>query len=405
MDRKEGLEDIALRVRELLADDPDAGGEIRRTRSAVLATVERRKVSSRLRRWSPGVHRRRSLLLAISASVAAGAAALWIWTRPPTFAIGEARPGALGDVVEAGNGRVVPVAFSDGSTLVLRDGGRIRVLSLDAAAARVLVEDGVVDATIVHRQARKTRWEFEVGSYRVTVTGTKFRIAFRAAERSLRLSTEAGRVVVAGGCLEEPVTVSAGESLAPSCAPREGPAADETAVVPPAPLDVAPTDAAPTVKPNQIERWRQLLAAGRLLDGLRAAERASFDQICRVATEKELLALADAGRFFGPAKRAATALIALRQRFPGSPDAGTAAFTLGRIAFESDHAYGKAADWFETYMREQPRGPLMGDAFGRLMEARLHSGDGAGARASAQQYLRRFPGGPYSSEARGILSK
>ena len=219
-------------------------------------------------------------------------------------------------------------------------------------------------------------------------------------DRSLRVSTEAGRVVVAGGCLEAPVTVSAGESLEPSCVPREAPAADETAVVPPAPPDVAPT-----VKPNQIERWRQLLAAGRLLDGLRAAERASFDQVCRVATEKELLALADAGRFFGPSKRAVAALIALRQRFPGSPDAGTAAFTLGRIAFESDHAYGKAADWFETYMREQPRGPLMGDAFGRLMEARLHSGDGAGARASAQQYLRRFPGGPYSSEARGILSK
>ena len=400
MDRKQGLEDIATRVRELLADDPDAGDEIRRTRSAVLATVERRKVPSRFGRWSPGVHRRRSWLLAISASVAAGAAALWIWTRPPTFAIGEARPGGLGDVVEAADGRVVPVSFSDGSTLVLRDGGRIRVLSLDAAAARVLVEDGVVDATIVHRRARKTRWEFEVGSYRVTVTGTKFRIAFRAGDRSLRVSTEAGRVVVAGGCLDAPVTVSAGERLEPSCAPREGPAADEKEVVPP-----APPGAAAAAKPDHIERWRQLLAAGRLLDGLRAAERASFEQVCRVATEKELLALADAGRFFGPSKRAVAALIALRQRFPGSPDAGTAAFTLGRIAFESDHAYGKAAGWFETYMREQPRGPLMGDAFGRLMEARLQSGDGAGDRASAQQYLRRFPGGPYSSEARGILSK
>ena len=47
----------------------------------------------------------------------------------------------------------------------------------------------------------------------------------------------------------------------------------------------------------------------------------------------------------------------------------------------------------------------MGDAFGRLMEARLRSGDDAGARANATQYLRRFPGGPYSSEARGILSR
>jgi len=405
MDRKEGLEDIATRVREVLADDPDAGDELRRTRAAILDNVERRGMTSRLRRWSPGVGRR-SLLVALSASAATAAAALWMWTRPPTFDIGEARRGTLGDVVEAPDGRVVPVSFSDGSTLLLRDGGRIRVLSLNTAAARVLVEDGVVEAAIVHRQLRTTRWELEVGLYRVTVTGTKFRVAFRAGERSLRVSTEVGSVVVSGGCLAAPATVSAGESLEPSCAPREAPAADEAAIVPPAPP--SQPDATPALKTNQqvpVDRWRQLLSAGRLLDGLRAAERASFEQVCRVATEKELLALADAGRFFGPPKRAVAALTALRQRFPGSPDAGTAAFTLGRIAFESDHAYGKAADWFETYMHEQPRGPLMGDAFGRLMEARLHSGDGAGARASAQQYLRRFPGGPYSSEARGILSK
>jgi hypothetical protein len=384
----------------MLADDPAAGDEIRRTRAALLEQVARRKTTWRFLRWSPGVPRRRSLLLALSASVAAGAVALWIWTRPPTFAIGEARPGELGDVVAATGGRVVPVSFSEGSTLLVRDGGRIRVLSLDAAAVRVLVEDGIVDAAIVHRQAHKTRWEFEVGLYRVTVTGTKFRIAFRASDGSLRVSTEAGRVVVAGGCLEAPATVGAGESVEASCAPPRAAAATEPALVPP-----APPEATPTVKVNQIERWRQLLAAGRLLDGLRAAERGSFDQVCRIATEKELLALADAGRFFGPPRRAVAALTALRQRFPGSPDAGTAAFTLGRIAFENGNDYGKAADWFETYMQEQPRGPLMGDAFGRLMEARLHSGDGAGARASAQQYLRRFPGGPYSSEARGILSK
>src|SRR6185369_8028716 len=119
----------------------------------------------------------------------------------------------------------------------------------------------------------------------------------------------------------------------------------------------------------------------------------------------ELFALADAGRFFGLHARAGDALNALRRRFPGTPEAGTAAFTLGRIAFENENAYARAARWFDTYLREQPAGALMGDAFGRLIEAELRSGDRAGARASAQQYLRRFPGGPYASEARGVLSK
>ena len=403
MDRKEGLEDIARRVREVLADDPDAGDELRRTRSAVLGKVERRKMTSRFLRWSPGVPRRRSLLLAISASVAAGAAALWIWTRPPTFAIGEARPGELGDVVEASDGRVVPVSFSDGSTLVLRDGGRIRVLI--AGRGRRPGAGGGRRRGRHHRSSPGPQDEMGVRGGPVPRDGDRHEVPDRVPCR---------RWVAAGVDRSGP---GRGRGRVPGSA-RHGRRGRESGAVLRAPRrSRGRRDGAwcrrrrrtprrrSANQPNQIERWRQLLAAGRLLDGLRAAERASFDQVCRVATEKELLALADAGRFFGPSKRAVAALTALRQRFPGSPDAGTAAFTLGRIAFESDHDYGKAADWFETYMQEQPRGPLMGDAFGRLMEARLHSGDGAGARASAQQYLRRFPGGPYSSEARGILSK
>jgi outer membrane protein assembly factor BamD (BamD/ComL family) len=231
-------------------------------------------------------------------------------------------------------------------------------------------------------------------------------MAFRAGDRSLRVSTEEGSVTVAGGCLEAPKIVSAGESLEP-CPSRQAPEPDDMPAVEAAPAlapSVAP-GARTTATPVRVERWRELLAAGRLREALRAAERANFDQVCRTATAKELMALADAGRFFGPSKRAVSALVALRERFPGSAAAGTAAFTLGRIVFENEHAYAQAATWFETYLREQPSGPLMGDAFGRLMEARLRSGDTTRARASASQYLRRFPGGPYSAEARGILSR
>jgi outer membrane protein assembly factor BamD (BamD/ComL family) len=228
-------------------------------------------------------------------------------------------------------------------------------------------------------------------------------MAFSARDRSLRVSTEEGSVAVSGGCLDAARTVSAGESLEASCPPRETPAPDEG---PASEAPLAPTrDLAPTVKAMHTERWRELLATGRLLEGLRAAERANFDEVCRSATAKELLALADAGRFFGASKRAVAALVAMRARFPGTTAAGTAAFTLGRIVFEKDNDYLQAAIWFETYLREQPSGPLMGDAFGRLMEARLRAGDATRASASAEQYLRRFPGGPYAAEARGILSR
>jgi hypothetical protein len=200
------------------------------------------------------------------------------------------------------------------------------------------------------------------------------------------------------------VRVSAGESLEPAC-PREAPPSDDLPGDEELPGPTPDPRPPAAVKATRADRWRELLAAGRLQEGLRAAERVNFDQVCRVATAKEMLALSDAGRFFGASRRAVTALGALRRRFSGSADAGTAAFMLGRIAFEQGRGYAEAGQWFETYLREQPRGPLMGDAFGRLMEARLRSGDNPGARASAEQYLRRFPEGPYASEARGILSR
>ena len=55
--------------------------------------------------------------------------------------------------------------------------------------------------------------------------------------------------------------------------------------------------------------------------------------------------------------------------------------------------------------REQPSGPLMGDAVGRLMEARHRAGDGVAARRDAQRYLERFPRGPYAATASAILAE
>ena len=309
MDRKEDLDATGERFRDLIVGDPRASDEIRRGRAVFLEEVERRNAPAGFGR--PFARRRRQWVSLVAASaLAAGAAAVWILTRPVMFQIGETRQGQLGSVIEATDGRAVPVSFSEGSKLLLHPGGRIRVLSLKRDDARVLVEDGVVDATVAHRGGATTRWDFEVGSYHVTVNGTRFQMAFRAQDRVLRVSTEEGSVAVAGGCLEAAKTVSAGESIEASCPAREAPAPDE---MPATETPRAPAqDLAPTAKATRTERWRELLAAGRLLEGLRAAERANFDQVCRTATAKELLALADAGRFFGPSQRAVTALVAMR---------------------------------------------------------------------------------------------
>lgn len=399
--REQSLDRLGARVREALLTD-SASEEIRLGRAEFLDQVSRRNRAPSRRRWARP-SKARWLGLALATSVAAGAAGLWLWLRPVSFQVGEARPGPIGDVIESSGGSPTPLHFSEGSTVVLHQGARMRVLSLETGAARVLLESGVVDATIAHRKGARTRWDFEAGPFRVTVTGTKFRLAYFPTDQSFRLSTEEGRVVVSGGCQKAPKAVSAGEKLELSCLPK---ATSAWTVPEPIPPVVEPVVAPPPmVRGARGDSWRELLAAGRLAEGVRAAERGNLDRVCQVATTKELLALADAARLSGRDGPAGVALRALRRRFPGSMDASIAAFMLGRMAFERQHAYSEAATWFETCLREQPTGPLMGDSFGRLMEARLRSGDRNGARSSAEQYLRRFPEGPYASEARDILSR
>jgi hypothetical protein len=354
--------------------------------------------------------------VALTMSLAAG---LMLYLRPVSFDVGESRSGRVGDLIESPAGQDTPLAFSEGSRLVLHKGGRLRVLSLGRGKARVLVEDGTLDVSVAHAPGQKVGWSFEAGSFLVTVTGTKFRMAFSSRDQSFHLATQEGQVVVSGGCHPTPRSISAGEELELSCPPIAQPAVPVEHSPPLGASSESPTEMEPQVKPptddgrppaltlptQGVPAWRGFLAAGRLSDGLRAAERDDFHRVCKMATAKELLKLADSARLFGSSTRAIEALHALRRRFPQTADATTAAYRLGLTAFEMDEAYGQAAQWFEIYLREQPSGPLMGDAFGRMMQARARAGDKPGARETAEQYLRRFPKGPYAREARGILSQ
>lgn len=402
--RESDLEKLGKSLHDELMAQGSEQEQIRQARAAFLQDFAIRNASRmptrRARGWWPF-----ALAASFGATVAAG---VWFWPRSISFQVGEAHPGRLGDVIEALDGRPTPLQFSEGSRLFLHEGARMRVLSFDTAAARVLVEDGVLDVSVAHTKSRKTRWDFEAGPYRIKVTGTKFRMAFYSREQSLRLSTQEGQVIVSGGCQPAPQKVSAGESIDWTCPPPDGAAPAESSAearaqppreAPPAP--VLPTTPAAHADPA----WRGYLGAGQLSEGLAAARRFGFQRTCRLATAKELLALADASRLFGSPIDAIAPLKILRQRFAGTTEAATAAFRLGLIAFETQHSYAEAARWFEIYMRDQPSGPLMGDSFGRLMQARSRGGEIQAARSDAQEYLRRFPAGPYAGEARGILSK
>jgi TolA-binding protein len=408
---KSGLDPVGKVVEEALRACSNPAEVIRQARVGFLEEVAARNSSrgarsrrSQFRLWGLALASVATVLLAVGF-------ARWSY-RPITFRVGpSAATGRSGDLIEAPAGIPVPVQFSEGSSFLLEGGGRARVLATEGRGARVLIDSGDMDVTIAHPNFRTGRWNFEAGPFHVLVTGTRFHVAWHPATQRFALATTEGRVVVSATCVAEPLAVAAGENIEISCAPV--PAHPATALAEPAPkagpsqspaASAAPEPETSAPKPPpRLLVWRERIAAGRITEGLRAADQTGFGRVCQEASLKELLALADAARLTGRGTRATEALRALRQRFPHTMDASTAAFTLGRIAFEQRGAYKEAAEWFGTYLAEQPSGPLMGDSVGRLMEARQRAGELAGARRDAERYLRRFPEGPYASEARAIL--
>jgi TolA-binding protein len=192
-------------------------------------------------------------------------------------------------------------------------------------------------------------------------------------------------------------------SRAPEAAVQAAPQPGPADAPPGSELPSAPMASAPAAAASPRADWREIARGGSLRKAFAAAEAAGFAAAVDAATAAELLELADAARLSGRADRANQALLALRTRYPGDPRRAAAAFMLGKVAFDQMHSYGQAAEWFKTSIREQPRGSLAREASGRLLEALRKSGDSAGARRAAEEYLARYPGGPHTDLARSLL--
>jgi TolA-binding protein len=95
----------------------------------------------------------------------------------------------------------------------------------------------------------------------------------------------------------------------------------------------------------------------------------------------------------------------LRRRFPGGGHSAFAAFELGRLHFDQLGAYHEATRWLNTYLAEQPSGPLAREALGRVMEAESKSGNASEARRTAELYLSRYPTGPHQKLARSLAPR
>lgn len=396
--------------------------------SSVLTDARARVLAHRqpAPRW-----RRRCLALAAAAGLLAVVfvGSRW-WPRSSglTF-VADDRPGCVGRWLPAGS-RPLEVRFSDGSQVRLapRSGGRVH--AVHDHGAHILLEHGSAEVTVVPDP--RSRWKVEAGPFVVRVLGTQFHVHWDPREERFLLRLERGHVKLNGPVVGTRV-IRTSESIIVDVArkrlqlfqgkvPAEGtnPAgqqgtdpAEQQGTVPagkaPPPATDPETSRRPKPSPlrkhvrSENARVTDLVRRGRYRQALEAARREGWTALLRRAPAATLLALADASRLDGNHERASTIYIALRTRFPGTDAATTAAFFLGREAFDRKRAYAAAARWFAVYLHERPEGPLARESLGRLLEAQLLRGDRPQAQRRARQYLARYPRGPHAKLARSLV--
>jgi hypothetical protein len=380
-------------------------------RAKLIASVERM-----------GRPRRARVAVAGLAFAAAMAAAVLLLVRsriePRAIAwhVENATVGAQGYVSIPATAPSARLVFDDGSDVTLAPGSRGRVASTTASGAEVVLEQGRARVHVQHRQ--DTRWMVDVGPFAVRVTGTEFTVAWAADAETVDVWMRAGHVEVTGPVLADALGLAGGQHLRArlrdatvqidsAAEPAEGAGAEEPSPSPPLIPSVSPSDlpAVPPVvvpSPSGGSSWSVLVAAG---DFGRVVKEAETDGVGRALATRplaDLRALGDAARYGGKSALSRRAYEAVRARFPSSSEARTAAFLLGRVAEEQDHANDEALRWYDRYLAEAPAGGFAGDALGRKMVLVQKSGGRDAALPFARQYLKRFPTGPYAGVARDL---
>lgn len=376
----------------------------------------------------------RALLFLGTGLVTAAAAFLLVvfWPRAIELKVGEG-PGAKasGSFVAAGPQAPLPLRFSDGSAVDLEPGASARILDRTRRGVTLLLEGGRMAASVVHRP--DTDWKMRAGPFEVRVTGTKFDLEWNVGKGTLTLIGLQGSVVVVGCEPGRQIALVTGQSLQASCQDGKLIVGSESYVVPPpppmppipAPLPPVPETVwpdpelvplVPLTAPALAKKasatqarpawaWLAFSRDARYSEAWSAAMGEGLDSICAKASAEELIELADTARYAANYTGARRVLLAVRQRFPGSPQAAAAAFNLGRLAFDALDDSAEAGRWFETAYKEQPRGPLAQESLGRLMESQKGRGDDWAAWETAKKYLQQFPEGPHAAMAKELVSR
>lgn len=362
----------------------------------------------------------------LGAAAAAAVAGFWLerQNEPITAKLGSSgasvSPGAWLDAPDASS---LPLRFSDGTRVEVAPHAHMRVLELGRQGAKLALESGRAGIDVAHGENR--RWELRAGPFSVHVTGTRFDMSWQPTDDRFELVLSEGQVEITGCGFGEGRSLVAGQTVRASCrngavdiaySPTNPVASGAASQATTAPLTLASDapSAVPSAESTSVGAktrvwstpgpvdWRKLAGEGKYVDALEAAERLGFDAECARGDAAVLAQLGEVALRARDLQKARQAWLQLRRRFGGTSQAALAAFSLGVLEFDQRHANARAADWFRTYIRESPKGPLSREARGRLIEA-LQSTGGDEVRNLAKDYLRDYPSGPHAKLAERLV--
>ena len=376
------------------------------------------------------------LRLSLAAALIMSAFALQeavFWSPALSYTVGaDGESGVLRDWESAPDDAPLPIHFSDGTRIELEPRARARVVAIGRAGAELVIESGRAHLDVVPVRFRvpgESPWRVNLGPFAVEVKGTRFDVGWDPREDDFSLDLYEGSVVVRG-CDGGRHTLVAGQAVRASCSdqrwqivpvgtpatpspeaggargelvqpPEPPPVPPETAAPPAAPPGAEPAAPAPRPRAARSRSWQELARDGRYGPAYERVLGVGFEAERERLPASDVLLLGDTARLNGDARRAGDAYSAVRRRFPGTPAAARAAFALGRLAVDTDPT--SARRWFESYLEEQPHGPLAPAADDWLFELSARSSDVEQRRTAAQVYLNRHPHGAHAFDARRLL--
>ncbi len=298
------------------------------------------------------------------------------------------------------------VQFRDGSQIRLSPHTRVHVSHATRSNVTMTLDAGTVDVDI--RTKGTTTWKLHAGPYTVTVHGTVFSVSWHPSLQSLSVEVERGLVSVKG-----PELSSAGKMLGASESLYIEEPAKRVAVEQPAPAPAEPAleeelEDDPGVTPEDKPKhatpaWKALCSDGKYAEAIALVED-DFEHLTKTLNQPDLWELATAARLARRGTLALTALQTYRTRFPDTARAATAAFLLGRVEMELNKQPARAAQWFQTYLKDHPDGSLAEDALGRLITAHRKAGNESAAKKAAAAYLQKYPAGTFREIALAVVS-